>query len=54
VDRAEAESLLNSAGGDVRVAILLAITGLTPDEARASLEGWVSLREILERRGAKT
>jgi len=54
VDRAEAESLLNSAGGDVRVAILLAMTGLTPDEARASLEGWVSLREILERRGAKT
>ena len=54
VDRAEAESLLDAAGGDVRVAILLATTDMTPDEAKASLEGWVSLREILERRGAKT
>ena len=54
VDRAEAENWLNAAGGDVRVAILLAMTDMTPDEARASLEGWVSLREILERRGAKT
>jgi N-acetylmuramic acid 6-phosphate etherase len=54
VDRAEAENWLNAAEGDVRVAILLAMTDMTPDEARASLEGWVSLREILERRGAKT
>jgi len=54
VDRAEAESLLDAAGGDVRVAILLATTNMTPDEAKASLEGWVSLREILERRGIKT
>jgi N-acetylmuramic acid 6-phosphate etherase len=53
VDRAEAESLLDAAGGDVRVAILLAMTEMTPDEAKASLEGWVSLREILEGRGAK-
>jgi len=53
VDRAEAESLLKAAGGDVRVAILLASTDMTPDEAKASLDGWVSLREILERRGAK-
>jgi N-acetylmuramic acid 6-phosphate etherase len=54
VDRAEAESLLDAAGGDVRLAILLAMTEMTPDEARASLEGWASLREILEGRGVKT
>ena len=54
VDKTEAENHLNAAEGDVRVAILLASTDMTPDEARASLEGWVSLREILERRGAKT
>jgi N-acetylmuramic acid 6-phosphate etherase len=54
VDRTEAENLLIATEGDVRVAILLASTDMTPDEARASLEGWVSLREILERRGAKT
>jgi N-acetylmuramic acid 6-phosphate etherase len=54
LDRVEAENLLNAAGGDVRVAILLALTDMTPDEAKAALEGWVSLREILERRGAKT
>jgi N-acetylmuramic acid 6-phosphate etherase len=54
VDRSEAESLLAAAGGDVRVAILLAMTEMTPDEARASLAGWVPLREILERRGAET
>lgn len=53
-DRSEAENLLTAAGGDVRVAILLAMTDMTPDEARASLIGWVPLREILERRGAKT
>jgi N-acetylmuramic acid 6-phosphate etherase len=54
VDRTEAENLLITAERDVRVAILLALTDMTPDEARASLEGWVSLRETLERRGAKT
>ena len=54
VDRTEAENHLIAADGDVRVAILLASTDMTPDEARLSLEGWVSLREILERRGAKT
>ena len=54
VDKTEAENHLIAAEGDVRVAILLASTDMTPDEARASLEGWVSLREILERRGAKT
>ena len=54
VDRTEAENLLIATEGDVRVAILLASTDMTPDEARASLEGWVSLREILERRGSKT
>lgn len=54
VDRTEAENHLIAAEGDVRVAILLASTDMTPDEARLSLEGWVSLREILERRGAKT
>ena len=54
VDRTEAENHLITAEGDVRVAILLASTDMTPDEARLSLDGWVSLREILERRGAKT
>ena len=54
VDRAEAENHLIAAEGDIRVAILLASTDMTPDEARLSLDGWVSLREILERRGAKT
>ena len=54
VDRAEAENHLIAAEGDVRVAILLASTDMTPDEAKAALDGWVSLREILERRGAKT
>lgn len=54
VDKTEAENHLIAAEGDVRVAILLASTDMTPDEARASLKGWVSLREILERRGAKT
>ena len=54
VDRTEAENHLIAAEGDVRVAILLASTDMTPDEARLSLEGWVSLREILERRGSKT
>jgi len=54
VDRTEAENHLIAAEGDVRVAILLASTDMTPDEARLALDGWVSLREILERRGAKT
>lgn len=54
VDRTEAENHLITAEGDVRVAILLASTDMTPDEARLSLDGWVSLREILERRGSKT
>jgi len=54
VDRTEAENHLIAAEGDVRVAILLASTDMTPDEARLALDGWVSLREILERRGSKT
>lgn len=54
VDGTEAENHLIAAEGDVRVAILLASTDMTPDEARLSLDGWVSLREILERRGSKT
>jgi len=54
VDEATAESLLEDAGGDVRVAVLLALTDMTPDEARASLAGWVSLRDVLERRGVET
>jgi len=54
VDGTEAENHLIAAEGDVRVAILLASTDMTPDEARLALDGWVSLREILERRGAKT
>ncbi len=54
VDRTEAENLLIAAEGDVRVATLITLTDMTPEEARASLDGWASLREILERRGAKT
>ena len=54
VEEAEARKLLEAAGGDVRVAVLLALTDMTPDEARASLAGWVSLRDVLERRGVKT
>jgi len=54
VDEATAESLLEDAGGDVRVAVLLALTDMTPDEARASLAGWMSLRDVLERRGVVT
>jgi len=54
VDRTEAENHLIAAEGDVRVAILLASTDMTPDEARLALDGWVPLRKILERRGAKT
>ena len=54
VDRTEAENHLIAAEGDVRVAILLASTDMTPDEARLALDGWVPLREILERRGSKT
>jgi len=54
VEEAEARGLLEAAGGDVRVAVLLALTDMTPDEAKASLAGWVSLRDVLERRGAKT
>lgn len=53
VDRTEAENHLIAAEGDVRVAILLASTDMTPDEARLALDGWVPLRKILERRGAK-
>jgi len=54
VDEAIAGSLLEAAGGDVRVAVLLALTDMTPDEAMASLAGWVSLRDVLERRGVET
>ncbi len=54
VEEAEARGLLEAAGGDVRVAVLLALTDMTPDEARESLEGWASLRDVLESRGVKT
>jgi N-acetylmuramic acid 6-phosphate etherase len=53
VEEAMAEGLLEVAGGDVRVAALLALTDMTADEARASLEGWVSLRDVLESRGVR-
>ena len=51
VNRKKAEGLIKSAQGDVRVAILLASTNMTPNEARSSLNGWTSLRKILETRG---
>lgn len=54
VEEAEARGLLEAAGGDVRVAALLSLTEMTPDEARASLAGWVSLRDVLESRGVET
>jgi N-acetylmuramic acid 6-phosphate etherase len=54
IEEAEARGLLEAAGGDVRVAVLLALTDMTPGEARASLAGWVSLRKALESGGVKT
>jgi N-acetylmuramic acid 6-phosphate etherase len=54
VEESEARGLLEAAGGDVRVAALLALTDMTPDEAKASLAGWVSLRDVLKRRGVET
>lgn len=54
VEEAEARRLLEAAGDDVRVAALLALTDMTPDEARESLAGWVSLRDVLENRGVET
>jgi N-acetylmuramic acid 6-phosphate etherase len=37
VDRAEAERLLEAAGGQVKTAIVMARTGATPDDARARI-----------------
>jgi N-acetylmuramic acid 6-phosphate etherase len=43
----EAERTLKLAGGDLRVAIVMAHAGVAADEAREALEGWVSVRDAL-------
>jgi len=45
----EAGRALEEAGGDLRVALVVALTGVEVDEARRSLEGWVSVRDALGR-----
>ena len=45
----EAEKALKLAGGDLRVAIVMTLSGAGVDEAREALEGWVSVREALRR-----
>jgi N-acetylmuramic acid 6-phosphate etherase len=45
----EAEKALKLAGGDLRVAIIMTLSGAGVDEAREALEGWVSVREVLRR-----
>ena len=45
----EAEKALKLAGGDLRVAIVMTLSGAGVDEAREALEGWVSVREVLRR-----
>jgi N-acetylmuramic acid 6-phosphate etherase len=45
----EAEKALKLAGGDLRVAIVMTLSGAGADEARETLEGWVSVREVLRR-----
>jgi len=45
----EAGRALEEAGGDLRVALVVALAGVGVDEARGALEGWVSVREALER-----
>jgi N-acetylmuramic acid 6-phosphate etherase len=45
----EAGRAMVLAGGDLRVALVMALAGAGADEAREALEGWVSVREALRR-----
>ena len=45
----EVGRVLELAGGDLRVAIVMTLAGVEVDEAREALEGWVSVREALRR-----
>ena len=45
----EAGKALKSAGGDLRVALVMTLAGAESDKAREALEGWVSVREALRR-----
>jgi N-acetylmuramic acid 6-phosphate etherase len=45
----EAEKALELAGGDLRVALVMTLTGAEANEAREALNGWVSVREALRR-----
>ncbi|MBN2336535.1 N-acetylmuramic acid 6-phosphate etherase [Candidatus Bathyarchaeota archaeon] len=51
VDVDTAGGLLSEAGGDVRAAVLLGLTDMTLEEAKAALGGWRSLRDVLKSRG---
>jgi N-acetylmuramic acid 6-phosphate etherase len=48
----DAERALKLAGGNLRVALVMTLTGAEADEAREALEGWVSVREALRRLNA--
>ena len=45
----EAWPVLEAAGGDLRVAVVMTLAGVGAGEARKALEGWVSVREALRR-----
>lgn len=45
----EAKSTLESACGDLRVALVMTLASVGASEARKALEGWVSIREALRR-----
>ena len=48
----EAGRAIERAGGDLRVALVMTLAGVGADEARAALEGWVSVAEALRRLSA--
>ena len=43
----DAQRLLKDAGGDVRVAVVMALTGASAGEAAESLKGWRSIRDVV-------
>jgi N-acetylmuramic acid 6-phosphate etherase len=45
----EAGPVLEAAGGDLRVAVVMTLAGVDAGEARKALEGWVSVREAVRR-----
>lgn len=48
----EAGRAIERAGGDLRVALVMTLAEVGTDEARAALEGWVSVAEALRRLSA--